>query len=102
MGQRETEDQVPPRRQKEVPVMKVKCYLVERFDTPPPIFGGPFPSSPYAFIVHFQASVKFPADLDAQQRALKIVNNLLQIDRGNPYTRECPNEHIEPRMIDLD
>jgi hypothetical protein len=26
---------------------------------------------------------------------------LLQIDRGNPYALACPNEHIEPIMIDL-
>lgn len=40
-------------------IMKSNCYVIERFNTPPPIFGAGLPSSPCAFIAHFHDSVNF-------------------------------------------
>ena len=54
-----------------------KCYLVERFNSPPLVLGAPgFPSSPYAFIVHSREPVTFSED-EAQKRASATVANLL-------------------------
>jgi hypothetical protein len=56
--------------------MKSECYLVERFNNPPPVLGTGFPLSPYAFIVHFREPVTFSDD-EAQKRASATVAYLL-------------------------
>jgi hypothetical protein len=79
--------------------MKIKCYLVERFNNRPPILGADFSVSPYAFVVRLRHPENFPSEEDAQRCAAEIVENLLGLDDG---AREAfPNGHVTIRMIDL-
>jgi hypothetical protein len=79
--------------------MKTKCYLVERFDSPPPILGAGFPISPYAFVMRLHHPEKFSSEAEAERCAGSIVEKLLGLDQG---AREAfPNEHITSRMIDV-